>query len=223
MRRRFSFSPKYSYTKVSHQDAAESNVSVGILLSVTAICIFLAGALLFLKNLASDIAVSDASDVVTLSVNKVIADVMGQQDFASDYFVSFSKNESGEVSAISSNMSHINALSAEILDRVVGQTDTNRLTVSIPVGNLSGVSILMGRGFAVPIEIVMLTSSRVEFSNSIVTAGINQTKHQITLDVIVDIDVLIPWGKRTTQVVTDVLIADTVIVGKVPNTYLNMN
>ena len=62
----------------------------------------------------------------------------------------------------------------------------------------------------------------MEFSNSIVTAGINQTKHQINLNVIVDIDILIPWGTESAQVVTEVLIADTVVVGKVPDTYLTM-
>ena len=80
----------------------------------------------------------------------------------------------------------------------------------------------MGRGPDVPVQIIVLTSSRVEFNNSIVTAGINQTKHQINLEVIVDIDILIPWESQSAEVVTEVMIADTIIVGKVPETYLNM-
>ena len=67
-----------------------------------------------------------------------------------------------------------------------------------------------------------MTSSRVEFNNSIVTAGINQTKHQINLEVIVDIDILVPCGTESTQVITEVLIADTIVVGRVPDTYLSM-
>ena len=120
-------------------------------------------------------------------------------------------------------MARINALSAQILDRVVGAaTDTHTLTVKIPAGNLTGISILMGRGPAVPVQIIVLTSSRVEFNNSIVTAGINQTKHQISLEVIVDVDVLVPWGTESAQVTSEVLIADTVVVGQVPDTYLNV-
>ena len=72
------------------------------------------------------------------------------------------------------------------------------------------------------VKIIVLTSSRVEFNNSIVTAGINQTKHQINLEVIVDIDILVPWGTESTQVITEVLIADTIVVGRVPDTYLSM-
>ena len=70
---------------------------------------------------------------------------------------------------------------------------------------------------------MVLTSSHVEFRNQIVTAGINQTKHQISLLVLVDIDVLVPWGTESTQICSEVLIADTVLVGKVPETYLNFD
>ena len=177
---------------------------------------------LFLDDLSTRIAVSDASDAVTARVNQTIAELMAEKDYGGDYFVRFEKDEAGEVTAISSNMARINALSAEILDRVVGATENHTITVEIPAGNLSGVSLLMGRGPKVPVEILVLTSSRVEFNNSIVTAGINQTKHQINLEVVVDIDVLIPWGTESAQVVTEVLIADTIVVGRVPETYLNM-
>ena len=165
---------------------------------------------------------SDACDIVTALVNHVIAEIMRQGDYDAEYFITLEKNDRGEVAAISSNMSRINALSAQILENVIGATENRTLTVAIPIGNLSGISILMGRGPSVPVQIIMLTSSRVEFSNSVLTAGINQTKHQINLEVIVDIDVLIPWGTESAQVITDVLIADTIIVGQVPETYLNL-
>jgi len=185
--------------------------------------LFLACAALFLKDLATEIAVSDASDIVTVSVNKAISEIMSNEAYTANYFVSFEKSDAGEVTAISGNMARINALSAQILDRIVGVTENHTLTVEIPIGNLTGVSMLMGRGPKIPTKIIVLTSSRVEFNNSIVTAGINQTKHQINLEVIVDIDILIPWGTESTQVLTEVLIADTIIVGQVPDTYLNMN
>ena len=222
-RRRFHHKPKYTYT----QTTAESKVrkfkyNFTGLLFAAAISLFLAGAAMFLKNISCQIAVSDASDIVTQQINNAVAEIMAEGNYVGDYFVTFEKTESGEVTAISSNMAKINALSAEILDRVVGATENHTLTVKIPAGNLTGVSLLMGRGPDVPVQIIVLTSSRVEFNNSIVTAGINQTKHQINLEVIVDIDILIPWESENAQVVTEVMIADTVIVGKVPETYLNM-
>ena len=198
------------------------NRGISILFLLVALLLFLAAASLYLKDVSTASAVSDASDAVTVSINNAIADIMRDGDYSADYFVTFEKSEAGEITAISSNMARINALSAKILDRIVGATDTHMLTVNIPVGNLTGVSLLMGRGPKVPVKIITMTSSRVEFNNSIVTAGINQTKHQINLEVIVDIDILVPWGTESTQVITEVLIADTIVVGRVPDTYLSM-
>ena len=195
---------------------------LSLLLLLFALLLFLSGAAMFLKDISCQIAVSDASDIVTVEVNNAIAALMAEGDFQSDDFVSFEKNAAGEVAAIHSNMAKINLLSSQILDRVVGATENRTLTVYIPAGNLTGVSLLMGRGPSVPVKIIMLTSSRVELGDSVVTAGINQTKHQISLNVIVDIDILIPWGTESTEVVTEVMIADTLVVGKVPGTYLNL-
>lgn len=201
---------------------AHAGAVAAVLLAAIGLLAFLSAAALFLKDLSAQIAVSDASDIVTVQINKAIAQLMAEKDYDNDYFVEFLKNDCGEVTAISSHMARINALSAQILDRVVGATDNRTLKVEIPLGNLTGISLLMGRGPAVPIQIIALTSSRVEFKNSIVTAGINQTKHQITLQVMVDIDILIPWATENAQVSTEVLIADTIIVGQVPETYFSL-
>lgn len=224
MRRRpFGKGPKYVYTVGPKKDTGrKTKLNITGLLFAAALCLFLSGAAMFLKNISCQIAVSDASDIVTQQINKAVAEIMAEGNYVGDYFVTFEKTAAGDVTAISSNMAKINALSAEILDRVVGATENHTLTVTIPAGNLTGISLLMGRGPDVPVQIIVLTSSRVEFNNSIVTAGINQTKHQINLEVIVDIDILIPWESQSAQVVTEVMIADTIIVGKVPDTYLNM-
>ena len=194
-----------------------------LLLLLLGLGAFLLASALYLKRISGQIAVSDACDIMTTQVNAASTQVLQEGDYDADWFVSFEKNEAGEVTAISSNMTHINALSALLLDRVIGLTGNRNLTVSIPAGNLTGLSLLMGRGPGIPVEIMVLTSSHVEFRNNIVTAGINQTKHQISLLVIVDIDVLVPWGTESAQICTELLIADTVVVGQVPETYLNFD
>ena len=222
MHRAFRPRQNFVYTTGPAKKRKSPGFSFTLLLFLLSLVLFLGGASMFLKNISCQIAVSDASDIISAEVNNVISSVMAGGDYDGESFVSFEKNADGEIGAISSNMARINALSAEILERVVGATENRTLDVRIPLGNLTGISLLMGRGPGVPVEILMLTSSRVAFRNSVVTAGINQTKHQLNLAVIVDIDVLIPWGTESTQVVTEVMIADTVIVGKVPETYLNL-
>ena len=223
MRRRY-YRPKQQFRYTVGPASAARRVGTGLtfLLLFAGMCLFLSGAAMFLNNISCRIAVSDACDIVTMQVNSVIAQVMAEEDYDAESYVSLEKNEAGEITAVSSNMARINALSAKILDRVIGATENRTLEVSVPLGNLTGVSLLMGRGPGVPVEIIMLTSSHVEFQNNVVTAGINQTKHQINLEVIVDIDILIPWDTESAQAVTEVLIADVVVVGKVPETYLNM-
>ena len=179
-------------------------------------------ALLSLRSISTQIAVSDAEDIVTMAVNKAVNGVMNQGRYSYDYFVTIEKNGDGEVTAVSTDMAHINALSSEILDKVIHSTESGTLTVNVPAGNLMGASVLMGRGPQVPIKIIYLTSSSVDFSNSIASAGINQTKLELSLKITVNIDVLIPWGTKTSSIVTDVLVADTVVVGKVPDTFVNM-
>ena len=215
--------PRYTYADPPAKKLTVSqSAGMILLMAVTGTLLFLATAGLFLQDLSTQIAISDASDAMTMRINQAIGEIMNEGDFGGDYFVTFEKNSAGEVTAISSNMARINALSAMILDKVVSVTESHAITVEIPMGNLTGVSLLMGKGPMVPVDIIVLTSSRVEFNNSIVTAGINQTKHQINLEVIVDIDILIPWGTESSQVVTEVLIADTIVVGQVPDTYLNV-
>lgn len=216
--------PKRRFCSIGPTGTGERRGARGLslLILLAALSLFLAGAAMFLKNISCQIAVSDASDIVTVQTNNAIAALMAEGDFQNGDFVSFEKNAAGEVTAIHSNMAKINLLSTRILDRVVGATENRTLTVYIPAGNLTGVSLLMGRGPSVPVRIIMLTSSRVELGDSVITAGINQTKHQICLNVIVDVDILIPWGTESTQVVTEVMIADTLVVGKVPDTYLNV-
>lgn len=176
----------------------------------------------FLGNLSAQIAVSDATDIVTKTVNDSINSVIGRGVYGFDYFVSLEKDSDGGVTAITSDMAHINALSTDILNCVIESTDNGVISVGIPLGNLTGLNLLLNKGPDVKVQIIMLTSSRVDFRNEIVSCGINQAKYQLVLEVTIDIDILIPWGTESASTVTEVIVADTVIVGKVPDTYLNL-
>lgn len=176
----------------------------------------------FLGNLSAQIAVSDAADIVTEAVNDSVNSVIGSGVYSFDYFVKLEKDADGNVSAITSDMAHINALSSDILNCVIKSTDNGVISVGIPLGNLTGINLLLNKGPDVNVQIIMLTSSRVDFRNEIVSCGINQAKYQLVLEVTIDIDILVPWGTESAKTVTEVIVADTVIIGKVPDTYLNM-
>lgn len=177
---------------------------------------------IFLRKLSCEIAMSDAKDAVILAINETVNRIMRENDYGYDYFVSLQTGSDGSITAITTNTAHINAVSTEILAEIVKAADSGKLDIRIPLGNLLGSNLLLGRGPEVPVEIIMLTSSFVDFENDLLSTGINQTKHVMTLKASVDIDILIPWATVSTTVETDILIAETIIVGRVPQTYVKV-
>ena len=173
-----------------------------------------------LRELSGQMALSDAKDAAIDVVNEAMLLMMSRGNYDYDYFVDLGLSSDGQVTSLNANMSRINAFSAALLD-YVGQLDRKYVKVSIPLGNLTGSSLLLGRGPEIEVQMIMLTSPHISFRSELSAAGINQTEHRLLLDVVVDIDVLVPWGSIGTQTTTEVLIAQTVIVGRVPNLYVN--
>lgn len=193
-----------------------------LLLLIIAFAVFAVRAASYLRRLTGEMAMSDAIDMVTLAVNETVNRIMAEGDYGYDYFVTIEKDNSGNVAAISANMSRINAVSARVLSEVVAAAENGVLDIRVPIGNLLGSNILMGKGPDVLIEVITLTSSFIDIENELVSTGINQAKHKIILKIDVDVDILIPWDVLTTRVESNVLIAETVIVGEVPETYVDV-
>lgn len=193
---------------------------LAVLILLLAAGLFLFQLMTYLRALSGSMAVSDAEDIVVDTVNQAVIGLMTDGDYDYDYFVTLDKDMEGRVVSLDTNMARVNLFSSRLLDQVA-QLDHQTLPVHIPAGNLTGSSLLMGKGPDVVVEMLMLTSSHTEFRSELATAGINQTEHRLVLEVVVNIDVLVPWGQMSTQTVTEVIIAETVIVGNVPNMYVN--
>jgi sporulation protein YunB len=144
--------------------------------------------------------------------------MIGEGSFEFGGFVHVEKDADGNVTAITTDTARVNALSAELLREVVGNLGQRDIELGVPIGTLSGVQILQGRGPKIPVRIHMQTASHAQFNSEFSSAGINQTRHQIILEVNVQINVLIPWKTMAEEVGTQVLVAETVIVGRVPDT-----
>ena len=207
---------------IPRRGKAHRGMGILILLLVLVTIFFLIRAASYLRRLTGEMAMSDAIDMVTLAVNQSVSRIMAEGDYGYDYFVTIEKDNGGNVAAISANMSRINAVSARVLSEVVAAAENGVLKIKVPLGNLLGSNILMGKGPEVPVEVITLTSSYIDIENELVSTGINQAKHKIILKVDVDVDILIPWDLLTTRVESNVLIAETVIVGQVPDTYIDV-
>ena len=178
---------------------------------------------LYLRALSRDIAISDARDAVTLAVNGCVSRMMEEEGYGYGDFVSLEKDSGGNITAITTDTGRINALSAKIMQEIARAADSESLNIRIPLGSLLGSNLLMGRGPRIPVQVKMLTSSFVRFDNDLISTGINQSRHTIKLVANVDVDIMIPLATVSTTVETDILIAETVIVGRVPETYVSYN
>lgn len=191
-----------------------------VLLLILVVSGAVAGSLAF-RNLVTELAVSSAQDAVVLTVNAIVKDIMLDVDFDANGLVTLERGADGSVSAVTTNVGAVNMLAAQVLERAVSQTAEETITVGIPLGNLLGSTLLSGKGPSIPVQLVMLSSSVAGFRSELTSAGINQTRHQILLDLNVAVSLLMPWRTVGTDVHTEILVSETVIVGKVPESYLN--
>ncbi len=176
---------------------------------------------LVLRSMVTEYAASAARDLVVTEVNSIVKDVMADPAFSDRPLVSLERDATGAVSAVTADVAAVNTLAAEVLSRAVRATEQEELTVSIPLANLLGSALLMNRGPAIDVDVLMLSSSSAGFRSEISAAGINQTRHQLFLDLDVQLSFLLPWRGMDTSVQTEILISETVIVGRVPDSYLN--
>lgn len=191
------------------------------LLALAAVLLaFFITAVRFFRTLTGAMAVSNAADLINRTVSSVVEAKMQELAGADRSFVSFEKDQSGNITAIVTDTAKVNVLSAELLSAVVAASDAGDLNLRVPLGDLLGVSLFLGKGPRIPVKITLLTSSRVEVSNVLTDAGINQTRHQLLLSIRVDADVLLPWEIRSAAIETPVLVAENVIVGRVPQTFV---
>ena len=118
-------------------------------------------------------------------------------------------------------MSEVNRLKTDILNIINDEIlalDTSDM--GIPLGSLFLPELLSGKGPAIPVRILTIRNSDADFRSSFTQAGINQTLHQLIMDVSVDVAVLVLGHTSSFTVSSQVVVAETVIVGDVPNTFL---
>ena len=135
-------------------------------------------------------------------------------------FVIFEKDETGHITALRSNVAEVNRMQGQITDEILHRlSEVATSELEIPLGTLTGSALLAGRGPSLFVRMQAVGSASAAFRNQFTAAGINQTRHQIFLDVDVYMSILLPGTKTSTRVSNEIAVAETVIVGGVPDTY----
>ena len=173
-----------------------------------------------LRPLLESMATTRVSNTVNRIVFEAVNEAIESGEITYDQLISFEKDNDGRITAVHSNMAACNRLQVEILDIILARIDqVSARELSIPVGSLTGSALLAGRGPRIKVRMESVGSSSARFENEFSSAGINQTNHRIVLHIDVSVAILLPGFTTATQVSNAVTVAETVIVGSVPDTY----
>ena len=173
-----------------------------------------------MRPLLESLATTRVSNTVNRIIFEAVNEAIQNGDISYERLISLEKDSEGKITAVHSNMAAFNRLQAQILDIILAKIDqVSARELSIPIGTLTGSALLAGRGPRIRVRMESVGSSTARFNNQFESAGINQTKHQIILEVEVSVAILLPGFTTATQVSNAVTVAETVIVGAVPDTY----
>lgn len=195
-------------------------VILGILLVMASVFLYLQ---LILSPLIVELAIASVDNRASYIINEAIETQMQSDDIDYENIVFLEKDINGNITALKTNINEVNRLKTQILsviDDMLLDLDVNE--IGIPLGSLLLPELFSGMGPKLPVKVMSVSASDAEFHNEFSEAGINQTSHRMMMDVNITMTVLTPMGTESISVTSAVVVAETVIVGLVPESYVNV-
>ena len=164
-------------------------------------------------------AVAEVRAMCTETINSAVTAVVGGGVEYDDLF-SVVRDDAGNIEMVQANSPEINMVAREIAGLAQANLDALDLKeISIPIGTFTGLALLTGLGPDVTISVMPIGSALCDFVSYFTAAGINQTLHKIYIDVHAEISIITPLDEPTITVKAEVLVAENLIVGEVPEFY----
>ena len=168
-----------------------------------------------------DLAETSVKNATSDLANDAIAKQIENGNIQYDRIVYFEKDLNGRITALKTNIGEINHLKTDILNIINGQIlALDAADIGIPIGSLFLPEFFSGKGPAIPVHILAIRNSEASFTSNFCQAGINQTLHQLIMEIDVDAAVLVLGETSSVTVSSQVVVAETIIVGDVPNTFI---
>ena len=188
------------------------------------ICLMLIGLVVLVHvnvtRVLKSMAEASMRSITTVAVNDAVYYTLSDEIRYED-LVNVERDEAGNINAITTNPLQINRIARDTA--YVSQENLQKMSedgVDVPLGAFTGIEAWAGFGPRVNIQIIPISNVACRFVSSFQDAGINQTKHSIYLEIVADISIIMPAGTSNFASLTEVLICESVLVGKVPDTYL---
>lgn len=162
-----------------------------------------------------------AKSVATKISNNKATEVMAKYEYSD--ILKVTKDEDGNVKMVETDIFVINKIISDVPVYIQEELEKNENnTFQIPLGSFLGSKIFSGIGPKVTIKMQIAGNLDTDLRSEFTSAGINQTLHKIYLEVKCNVIILTPFETMEEQIVNQVLLAEGVIIGDVPNSYYNL-
>ena len=167
-----------------------------------------------------ELVTMELENEVSNLINDAVDAYLEQGQLRYDDLVRLERTADGSVAAAQIDLGEVNRMKSVIL-RELGDRlpDRVRQSVHVPIGNVLLPALLSGRGGSLPVRVVSLRPTNAELESELEQTGINQSLHRLALRVEVDLLLLTPAGLLSRQVTSTVPIAQTILLGDVPNLF----
>ncbi|MBR5480042.1 MAG: sporulation protein YunB [Clostridia bacterium] len=163
---------------------------------------------------------AELANSVNLIINGKTAEIIEKNGVTYESLISLSRDKEGRILSLYTNVSQMNALKLDIEKGILSMLqDTDSIAVEVPVGSLMGGEFLSGIGPCIKVHAVPITRLFTEFENEFDSSGINQTRHRILLKYNISLKILLPGKRDSMNIKEEICIAETIIVGNIPNFY----
>lgn len=163
-----------------------------------------------------------AKSIATIISNEQATVVMREHTY--DELFTIDKDNNGNITMIKSNVYAINEIISDVAVKIQNEIEKKgRENIEIALGSFTGFKLLAGKGPGVPITISSIGNVETDLRSEFKEQGINQTLHRVYLQVECEVNILTPYNEIGQKITNQVLIAENVIVGKIPNTYYNLD
>ena len=171
-----------------------------------------------------DIAVYKCKNSATDMINRSIQNTLDDLDYTYSDLVEINKNSENEITSMSCVSSKINSLKTNISNEINKDFENqDKNGFSIAVGTISGINLFSGVGPDITVHFEKEGSVKTNIKSSFSSAGINQTLHRMYIEVSSDIVAVAAAGTYKSSVETEFLLAETVIVGEIPERYASIS
>ena len=211
--------PKY-YMRLFGQ----MNAKKPFVLFVFTIILIIISSIYLIKNIMPTIEVACESRARAIGVQiteETVKEFIENVEYKS--LMNITYNDQGKIIAINANIIELNKLSSEISYRIQEKLNSlDKVTVDIPLGGVLGFNIFAGYGPGIDIKLVPMGNIETKFETDFLSQGINQTKHTIYMNIQSVITVVVPFIGNSVKCNSRVTVAETIIVGDIPDTYYNI-